>query len=246
VASCPHCQQELPDPPTSYCPKCGRPTASRPSRSPWEDGRDFFGTVKEVILNPGGFFEAMPVSGGLGSPLLFAFIAGTIGVVAGAIYGLVFNVLNPFQQFLPMGHRGGEAAAFRIFSGGLGFVFQVVLGPIFVVIGIFVGAAIYHAVLWILQSANETFEATFRVVCYAQAVSLLGIIPFCGGLIGGLYAIVVLAIGISKAHRVSLLVGFAVVLIPIFLCCCCLGSTFAAIFGSLGGLSQVLHQHGQL
>ena len=241
MASCPFCQQVLADPPTPYCPKCGRSVSSRPARSPWESDRDFIGTAKEVITNPGGFFETMPVSGGMGSPLLFAFIAGTIGVIAGAVYGLVLHVMNPANFLFPGGHRSGSP--FLFLSGGIGFVFQVFLGPIFVILGVFVSSAIYHAVLWILQSANETFEATFRVCCYAQAVSLLAIIPVCGGILGGLWAIVVLAIGFSKVHKVSLLVGFAVVLIPIFLCCCCFGSVCAALIGSFGGLNEVLHHN---
>ena len=77
-------------------PSSGTGAAARP-RIPWDE-RDRIGvvsalveTTREVLTQPGAFFRAMPVTGGLGSPLLYAVIIGWIGLVASAFYQAIFR-----------------------------------------------------------------------------------------------------------------------------------------------------------
>ena len=109
----------------------------------------------------------------------------------------------------------------RYMEGGVGAIVQLVTGPVWIVIGVFVVAGILHLLLMLVGAAPRDFEATFRVVAYSQAVSVLGLVPFCGGLIGFVWWVVIVVLGFSVVHRASTLQAALAVLLPVFLCCCC-------------------------
>jgi hypothetical protein len=178
-------------------------------------------TTQQVLLHPREFFTQMPVSGGVGSPLLYAVILGYLGLVATTLYGLVFNSLIG-----PSLHRFGPRTADlerlqALFEGWVGAVAQLVTGPLWIVVGAFVGAGILHVILLVLGGATRDFEATFRVVCYGHALNILAVLPFCGTFLAVGWWIVTATIGISVVHRTSTLTALCAVLLPVFVCCCC-------------------------
>lgn len=221
------------------------PPAPEPGGTPWER-RDQIGfvtglveTTQQVLLRPSEFFARMPVSGGVGSPLLYAVILGYAGLVATTLYGLVFSsVLG--DAFLRFGSRSRELERFQaLFEGWVSAVVQLVTGPVWIVIGAFVGAGILHVLLLALGGASRDFEATFRVVCYGHALNVLGLLPFCGNFIAIVWWIAVTTIGLATVHRTSTGIALAAVLLPIIVCCCCCGSLLGI---GLGGLASVLGQ----
>jgi len=222
---------------------------SLPSRAsggsiPWEEREQrgflgaFFETTKEVLSAPTSFFQRMPVEGGIPSPLLYGGLAGYIGLVAGALYSTALQALFA-GSLATLGNRGEGAPLMGMMQGGLGLIVQIVLGPIQVIVGLFLMSAIYHVLLMLFGGARKGFEATFRVVCYGQAAALLGIIPVCG-MLAGLYSIVLYVIGLSEAHGISRGKAAAAVLVPILLvCCCCVGGLMIMFGGLAGVLSQI-------
>ena len=61
---------------------------------------------------------------------------------------------------------------------------MIILLPLFIVIGLFIGSAIVHLCLMIVGGANQSFETTFRVLAFSHgSAGPLQIIPLCGGLI---------------------------------------------------------------
>jgi len=124
------------------------------------------------------------------------------------------------------GHNGGFHRRL-----GLGLI---ILAPIFVIIGVFIGAAILHLMLMIVGGAYNGFEATVRVVCYAQTAQLAGIIPFCGGLISMVWAIILYVFGLATAHRTTQGKAVLAVLLPVVLCC-----AFVAAMVFMGVLAGV-------
>jgi hypothetical protein len=86
----------------------------------------------------------------------------------------------------------------------------------------------------IVGGANNGFEATVRVVCYAQTAQLAGIVPFCGGLIAAIWAIVLYVIGLATAHRTTQGKAVLAVLLPVVLCC-----AFVAALVFMGVLAGV-------
>jgi hypothetical protein len=259
MAPCWNCQSPLPETPVDRCPTCGvetgpasapppagwlpPPAAAAAAGTPW-DQRDRIGlltalvdTTRLVLTRPGEFFRSMPVSGGIGGPLLYAVIIGWLGLVAASLYQAIFRSIVG-SSLAALGDRPELAAMIGWAESWAGFVAQVVFGGVFVAIGVFVVAAIVHLMLLLLGGARNGFEATFRVVSFSQATSLVLIVPFCGQLIAPVWTLVVDVIGLAAAQRIGHGKAAAAVLLPIvLLCCCCagVGLLFAGALASLVG-----------
>ncbi len=206
-------------PPTSfpaYAP--GAPSSAVVAVQPepaWErrETEGFFGalveSVKQVLLAPSATFEAMPKSGGMGSPLIFCILLGTIGGAVAVIYQLLAAMVNPES----MGEM--EPGVFYAIM-----VVVIVLMPLFVLIGIFVNSAVLHICLMLVGGAKQSFETTLRVICYAQgATAVFYLVPICGGIIGGIWSLVALVIGLSKAHEIGIGKAIFAILLPLIVCC---------------------------
>jgi hypothetical protein len=190
-----------------------------------------------VLTSPTEFFRSMPVTGGIGEPLLYALIIGYAGLVIAALYDFVLESVmgSAFTRF-----GGGESDAIAglmpYLQGGIGFGLRLIFGPVMLAVGLFLLAGIVHLALLALGGAARGFEGTFRVVCYTEAAALLNIIPACGSLIGGIVMLVLMIIGISEAHGTTRGRAAAAVLLPIVLCCCCLliplGFALASLIGA--------------
>lgn len=216
-------------------------TGSGRSRTPWDE-RDRTGiltalveTTREVLTAPTRFFRAMPVTGGIGSPLLYAVIVGWLGLVATALYGAIYRSIvgTPLAAF---GDRPEVAAMLGWAASWGGFVVQAVFGGISVVIGVFLSSAVLHLMLLLLGGARGDFEATLRVVCFSQATSVLALLPFCGQIAAFFWTIALYAIGLSQAHEIGTGKALAAVLLPLVLLCCCCGGTIALFAGALASL----------
>ena len=99
-------------------------------------------------------------------------------------------------------------------DGTTSLVVNLLFGPVFIVIGLFIGAGLFHLCSSPSAAATRGFEATFRVAAFSQAASIFNIIPGCGGLIGLVYTLVLLVIGLSEAHQISRGKAAAAVLVP--------------------------------
>ncbi len=229
-------------PPPGSAPAGAVPPFGWDARSQIGIANAFVETTQRVLLAPVGFFRSMPVTGGLGSPLLYAVIAGWIGIAAGALYQAIWvAVVGP--TLLPFGLERAELAqAIGFLESWAGLVAQVVFGGFSVVISVFVAAGILHLVLLAMGGARRGFEATFRVVCFSQATMLLFVIPLfliplCG-LVGVVWCLALYAVGLAEAHRIGRGQALAAVLVPLLLlCCCCAGivAVFAGAIASLAG-----------
>jgi hypothetical protein len=257
MALCPHCRHALPDPPEGLCPNCGgnprvpaapppvpsvpgvpppAPSAPRPS-VPWEQ-REKVGlfsalveTTRDVLTQPGAFFRAMPLTGGLGSPLLYAVLVGWIGLAASAFYQAIFRSIVGSSWGALGADRPEIGALLGFVEGWVGFVMQAVFGGVFVVIGVFVTAGILHVMLLLLGGARRDFEATFRVVSFSQATAILFLVPFCGQFVAAIWALVLHVLGLAEAHRIGHGKAAAAVLLPVVaVCCCCV--VFLLLFAS--------------
>ena len=193
------------------------PTAAAPI--PWEDPARsgtfdrFVETVKLLATRPSEAFAGMPTTGGIGSPLLYAIVVGWIGIAVAVTWNTLFQ-----GMWIPF-IGGGEDAVIAAGFTAAWAIGAIILAPILVIIGVFIGAAILHLMLMIVGGANNGFEATVRVVCYAQTAQLAGIVPFCGGLISMVWAIVLYVFGLATAHRTTQGKAVLAVVLPVVLCC---------------------------
>jgi hypothetical protein len=183
-----------------------------------------------LASTPRRAFERMPVTSAFGRPLVFAIVVGWIAVLAGTFWNLLLR--GWVQELMPWaGGRWGEISA-------MARIAVAMTAPLWLPVGILVGACIAHLFLMLVGGAKRGFAATFRVQCYAAAPTLLAVIPACGQLAGVVWSIVLAIIGLSAAHRITTGKAALAVLLPLLLCCGCiaLGALLfgAAIFGALG------------
>lgn len=193
----------FPPPPVPPPPPSG-PFGER-TGPPWEQSgpavQRFIDTAKGALLDPATTFRNMRREGGLANPLVYYLIGGLFLVLSQAIWsGLGMN---------PMG-RGMPA----------GLLAVLLFGACYVVAIVFIGSGITHVMLMLLGGAKYPYETTFRTFAYAQGSALpIAIIPFCGGIIGGVWALVVYIIGLSQTQEISTGKAAAAVLIPAIVCC---------------------------
>ncbi len=123
-------------------------------------------TMKEVIINPAGFFRTMPKSGGFIEPIIFV---ASMGVIMGLI-NLVLSIVG--LGFAP--------------SFGMAILYVVII-PVFAVVFGFVGAAILF-VIWKIMGSQESYETAYRCGAYSSAITpvttIIGVIPYLGGVAG--------------------------------------------------------------
>jgi hypothetical protein len=185
---------------------------------PWEHREErglvdaFIQTLTMVLTKPDLAFRTMKTEGGLAEPLIYALIGGCAGAIVAFFFSLLFQSMGLFT---------GQRNAFTVMAGmGVGAIAFLILIPIFIVLGLFIGSAIVHVCLMIVGGANKTFETTFRVIAFSHgSTGPLQMIPICGGLIAGIWALVVNCIGLARAHDTTTGRAVLAVCLPLLVCC---------------------------
>ena len=211
-------------------------TATARSGLPWEHRQErgfanaFIETLAMVLTKPDLAFRTMKTEGGLAEPLIYALIGGCVGGIVSLLLSLGLQSMGLFT---------GQRDAFTAMAGiGIGMIALIILVPVFIVIMLFIGAAIVHLCLMIVGGANKSFETTFRVLAFSQgSTGPLQIIPVCGGLIAGVWALVVNCIGLARAHETTTGRAVLAVLLPLIVCCGA-GILLLIMFGGIAALSQ--------
>jgi hypothetical protein len=134
-----------------------------------------------------------------------------VGGIVSFLFSLGFQSIGLFAD------KNNSLAA--ITGMGIGFA-TIILLPLFIVIGLFIGSGIVHLCLMIVGGANQPFETTFRVVAFSQgSAGPLQIVPLCGGLISGVWALVCNCIGLARAHETDTGRAVLAVFLPLIVCC---------------------------
>jgi hypothetical protein len=185
---------------------------------PWDNRQTrgvvsaFFETLVMVLTKPMEAFTLMRREGGFGDPLIYGLIGGCFGYV---VY-MLFLLAMPSLAML--GNRHNVIGEFV--GMGFGLVFCIVLVPLVLTVGIFIGSAILHMCLMIVGGAKQSFETTFRVICFAIGSTYpLVIVPVCGGLIAGVWGLVLQCIGLARAHETDTGRAVLAVFLPLIVCC---------------------------
>src|SRR5881396_1554017 len=206
---------------------------------PWEHRQErgffnaFIETLAIVLTRPAEAFSVMKREGGLGEPLIYALIGGCVGGLVSFLFSLGFQSLGLFTDR----HNNGLAAMAGM---GIGSA-MIILLPLFIVIGLFIGSAIVHLCLMIVGGANQSFETTFRVLAFSHgSTGPLQMIPICGGVIAGVWALVCSCIGLARAHETDTGRAVLAVFLPVIVCCGG-GLLVAFMFGALGAWSASHH-----
>ncbi len=224
---CHHCGAKLREegmvPETAPAQKEARPPVAEAApdlggrgKTPWEDRetRGFFSglfrTMNDSLFHPSEFFRKMSVTGGFTDPLLYALIVGMVGLMFSYLWQIVMK--GAVQNVMP-------AVQGQYMFEGIGLAVMAFFSPLLVIVGLFVSAGVLHLCLMMVKGARSGFETTFRVVSYGYSANIFLIIPFCGGLLTFVWAIVLYIIGLREAHETTGGKAAFAVFLPLIVCC---------------------------
>src|SRR5246127_3256612 len=204
---------------------------------------EFGGAAAPAVppIQPGAASTSTTVAGRTGLPwehrqergFFYALIGGCVGGIVSFLFSLGFQSVGLFAD------RNNSLAA--ITGMGIGSVVMIILLPLFIVIGLFIGSGIVHLCLMIVGGANHSFETTFRVLAFSQgSAGPLQIIPLCGGVISGVWALVCNCIGLARAHETDTGRAVLAVFLPLIVCCGG-GLLIAFMFGAMGAWTGSHH-----
>jgi predicted Zn finger-like uncharacterized protein len=166
---------------------------------PWEVRRgslfgDLWETWKLVLFKPNEFFDRMVVNPRTGY-LSYGVIINTIGIV--------FTFLLYFVFFMVVGILAQESEGLPLIGGVVVFAVVVLLSPLLALLGLYVGGGILHLFLRIVGAGGRGFQTTLRTICYSGSPQVFNIVPYLGAMAGGIYALVLMILGLPKAHDTS-------------------------------------------
>ncbi len=193
-------------------------------------------TWKLAALEPVRFFRQVRI-GETRSAVLFGVIALTIGNWVALVFSYLTasTTMSVMAQFSRrMNGRFDTGPILEMVQGlTLGsFLGQLAATPLLAFAGLYVTAAVFHVLLLAVRGAPRGFEATLTVVGYASGIFLLRAIPACGGLVAGVWFMVVSIHGLSEAQRCGSAKSAFAVIGPLVLAC-----LLACVVGALAGMA---------
>jgi hypothetical protein len=210
-AICPRCRERFEIPALKPAARAGSFGKKSRMLPPWERrselglGKSMGDTVKGVLFSPVQFFRTAAVEGGIGEPLAFGILMGSLGMIFEIFWQVLMNLGDlPSLSNWPFGQL----------TWGPVFTAVMFLSPLLVTLSICIISLVMHFLLVIVRGGKNRFEATFRAVCYAQSTQLWALIPFVGSLLVGLWMVVVQIIGFREMHGISYAKVIFATLIP--------------------------------
>lgn len=217
--------------PESRCPAC----ASTNHPIPWEDRgrgrvRAFFATLRAMPTS--GYFSRTPWSGGLKYPLAFAVLCGVVSALGNFLfeftsYSLISDAhyvssIKAFAEALAAPAPPEVADMYRAWAAAIGeavpnlrrmLLLQKAIGlalaPLATLVHVVVMGALTHAVARAL-GGHGSFEASVRVLAYAQAAVLFSLLPSVGGALAFFSGLLLVTFAAKEAHGLSLGRSFVV------------------------------------
>ena len=214
---------------------------------PW-DGRAQAGffkawwdTVFQSLRWPNEFYARMPVRGGYWEPLLYAVVTTLLGVLVSLLWQVPLQMLP-----LAAGHglMGKLGAGFGMAAIMLIACLLLLFMPFFIALGQFIGAVIGH-IFVVVMGGRGGFQATFRVLCFANSSQVFQVVPGFGGIIATVFWCILVYHGYRHAHRMNQTQAIVAMLLPLALFMALVAAAVIAgivwFLSSSGGLQKLLN-----
>jgi hypothetical protein len=189
--------------------------ASVESGPPWEFRGErgvlsaLLETIRLFLLEPTSTFTAMRRTGGLGAPLFYYVILGSVAGMAVLLYQAVWQSVGKSEP------SGSEALLASWLSSPVIIGASIVLLPLYVIFEAFLSSVLTHGALLLVGGARRPFQATFRVVSYAGGSSyVLQLLPLIGVLAAMASNLVLKVIGLAVVHEISRTRAVVAVILP--------------------------------
>ena len=171
-----------------------------------------FETIRLFLLEPTSAFTAMGRTGGLGGPLFYYVILGSVAGMAAIFYQAVWQSVGTAEP------SGSEAMLASWMSSPVIIGASIVMLPLYVIFEVFVSSLLTHGALLLVGGARRPFQATFRVVSYAGGSSyVLQLLPLIGVLAAMAGNLVLKVIGLAVVHEISRTRAAVAVILPALL-----------------------------
>jgi hypothetical protein len=198
---------------------------------PWDTERRTFGcwfrTVRIILGMPNQAFLMMHQHGGLGPPIRYSIYG--IGMPAAAAMVLAIPIL--LVVFFGVGPNSDNLGELVLGISGI-LLFAIVYVLVAATVGNLITSAILHVSLMLVGGARQPFETTFRVTSYVYgSLMALTVLPYIG-CVAQIWLIVLLIIGLAKAHDTTTGKAVLAVLLPVAVC---IGGYFFFIFSFILG-----------
>jgi len=211
--------------------------ADQGSPAPWEDQEllslaGFFRTLAAVLFRPGEFFQNMGREGWAG-PTAFALIVSSVGLLGALFWQLL--VLAPAD-----GNLGGIAELLPFQDLGPDLLLAIMAAsPVLVLVNLGVGGICWWGSV-ALVGADRDFTPAWRIFCYAQAGMALGLIPFFGLLLAGIWVLALMYCGVKQVYGISAGGSFGALVIYLALQVFLVLTLLLGLMGVVAGLGFLL------
>ncbi len=178
--------------------------------------------IKRILSEPKNFFKKVPKDS-IGS--IYLFYLGLFGfytvlsIIMSVLFYAIFQLLATNIEF------------FQIILQESNILFEVgilIISYVFAMGFVFFAVLLYHAYLF-LFGARVSYLKSFQSYTYSFVpLYLFGWIPLVGFLVGYIWSIILLIIGVQRTHKLSLTrTIFAIIVVPLIL----ITLAFATIVG---------------
>lgn len=193
----------------------------------------FFATVKGILTSPRETISGQKSGEGLAAALAFFLIimipAQVVGQLANVLMSRFRDRLFPPQPLPPGMPEFFEQWMKLMQNPTVPVALAMAVMNVFIgLVMLFISAGLIHALLRLLGGGREGYGATLKALCYSNAPMILAVVPMCGAMVGGLWALVLQFLLVGPAHREETGKGAMAVLfyyLGALLCLCgCIGS----------------------
>jgi hypothetical protein len=220
----------------SECPNCGHAAADPFAKigAPTDLVKNYFASLKTILLQPSKFFRNMPLEGGLSGPLTFALVTHWIGAAFTYLWALIVGgslekIAGKYVHFSSsstdidapakvsqwFATQQKVAHLFWHWFWGTG---SIILDPFVTLFSIFFTAFfVYIGARLFVNSSRQgevTFESAVRLIAFGMTPAIIAVFPFLGPFAAGLYILVVTIIGAREAYKISSSRALIVALFP--------------------------------
>lgn len=205
-----------------------------------ETGRlnSLFLTWQQSLFMPLRFFRCLRVTADYRSPLLYGLfwaLMGLAGGVAWRIMLLIYPTISAFLAGKPL-ELSLQLSPKHIVIAGL-----ALLSPLFVFVMLLGACVIYHIFVLASTRRHAGFRGTLRVICYSTGTNIFYFVPLLGVLVGGIWQLVLVTVGLKEVHGVSFTMAVTMALVPYTLLLIpSVAFTFWAIAGNDFGMTNLL------
>ncbi len=211
---------------------------------PWEYRRyigrlnALFATWQQTLFSPLSFFRGVPITGDYRSPLSYGLFWTLVGLAGGVVWKLFLAVYPTALVFL----QGKPVQlSFQLSHAYTLAIVLALLSPLIALAMLVIACSIYHFFVILFASRHAGYEATLRVVCYSTSTNVFYFLPLVGGLLGGIWQLVLVTAGLKEVHRISFPLAVMIALVP-YTFLLALGSLFMlwAVTGDNTDISTLL------